>query len=711
MIQQLEGKNESKPNEIRDLCNEIESLLLFGPEEEVTGKVKEGPDRRAQILTSIADCHTKFQSLHHLQEELNEKLVKAKEEINHQHSTILQYHEEQVLPKYEQYLQTQYKLQLYSLMKVLKQLENETNIEKIPSIILTIPSKIPKVLHARSKMKDMISLIIDRKKLKIIETFKQFFENHFQKIQNQQEEDQKKEDPGVSSVSVSSSSSSSNDMGNWEDFLRQSRHWLLVYTLLSILPAILLQQSSNSILEAFKESLDIALTPLWGRFYYHLSLSIEIKSRKQILWTFYYTKSFIEMLFNLIIQITLNQQVLKVLYSNINYLQAAEDQIIEKSMKFLKAHIASILVIEVLPSVSSGKLGGGWDREFGIQIIEEVLELDQWLSSYIRSSPSNLVSSSSETGLQESRGYYQGMCEVIYDCKDVFHHWMLEERKLVFEKLQQYTTNDDTSFSLCLPSTNFLFDTDDVIPLVSSKNKLNNTLRASDNDESSSSASLRCYNSIYHSLSLFILLRQRYSFFPLNAQILLSEIILEPLLCYTLSLLLYRIRNHKLLYQISINTFMNKYPNNIDIHEYYLFQSTVNYLVTSLQQSSIECMELGRIMIGNSFRCKKKWTILQNWIPKILITREQQEAGFTIDHLLKMSFKLPEKYTVMTAQGQYQYRQVNQHPLMRVLQTKGNLSDYVPTVEGGDDNLEDSVTLIAELARTLVNVLSNHFNE
>jgi hypothetical protein len=585
----------------------------------------------------------------------------------------------------EKYMQTKYKLQLFILAKAMKELENCSNVLEFPNIILNIKSKVPKIINDRSKIKQLVQNTILTKKKTLLEKFYAYFEEQFHESNTLHD--------------IQEDLNETKSTSNWELFLQRSRNWLLSYTLVSLLSATLFTTSKNTILETFQDSLDTALTPLWGRFYYHLQISLESKSKQQIMWTFYYAKSFIEMLFNLIIAITQSKELIQ-LYE-LNYLLAAKNQILEKSIKFLKAHIASIFVLEFIPwNENLNPLNSQSNLldpklKYLLQIIEEIFELDSWLLTYytLEEDPEpNATRSSFFPSSSLSGGRRLGITEVIYDSKEIFHHWLLSERTLVIDKIKLFLTTEGKTFSLISPAHP---------PVALSESHVPRT--------NESSHQLKCYYGIYECLSYFLLLSERYSLFPPFAQNILSEVILEPLLCFMLGLLLYHLRSVKILFQISINTFINKYPFNEHLYELDHFMECVSYLRNCLTASETAAPAAGHgrrkfPMIGNSSRCKKKWTIVQNWIPKILITADQQASGFGLMDLMKISFKLPEKYQVttssnnnITSSNQFEYRS-----------TKA-LS--VSPVGSPEDDIAESAAMVIELAETLVQVLQNHLQK
>jgi hypothetical protein len=334
-----------------------------------------------------------------------------------------------------------------------------------------------------------------------------------------------------------------------------------------------------------------------------------------------------------------------------------------------------------------------------MQIIEEVLELNNWIFAFYYQN--NLGDLSSPRSRTEDDAILNcgKLTEVIYDSKEVFHSWTMTERSLILNKLSVNCLNENTAFTIFSSRVPVSYG-DDFTEYVEKKSSYSNT-----DSLLKGNYQLQCYQSIYDCISLFLLLQSRYSSFPVHCQSILSEIILEPLLCFILGLLLYRIRSNKLLFQISINTFINKYPQNDDMREFILFADSVHYLESCVigvkeKENVGDYLPLSVMtkMVGNSGRCRKKWTILQNWMPKILISEEENKSGFNLSNMMKITFKLPDKFI---HHNNYEYRKFY----------SSISSSHSKSSSERDDNLIESVNLILELAKTLVAVLTNHYIE
>lgn len=532
--------------------------------------------------------------------------------------------QEELLQRIHAYLQKQHQLQLLILARAMQKLDRCTNILEIPELILSVKHSMPKVIVDGTKIKSLIDRVVSDTRSHLLKKFHCFFE------------EQLNEESLANITDPSMSRSHSGKRSMWEVFLRRSRDWLLSYSLVSILPVTLSTQSNQIVLEKFQDSWDEALTPIWGRFYHHLRMTRDSKSKNQIIWTFNYSRSFIDMLINLCKQITQAEQMQQ-LCANVDYTTAGIQQIVDKSLKFLKAHIAQVFVEMEC------------NQSFLMELIEEIVEFDNWL--FFVSEARSVVAGSIRHGL----------APIVYESKEIFHNWINLEQSLIYEQIH---------FATAAPSAN-PFDL-----------HFCTSMGSSGTDRDNSVQTLTCYNSVYIVLSLFVNTRTRYSFFPVPAQWILSELILEPLLCSALGLLLYKIRCTSDLFNISVGTQLKDLQNS---QEWKHFKSAVSYFQSAI--SEVPSNQLGKRVVADSKRCKKRWTIVQNWIPKILITKQHEQHGFDIEQLMKTALKVSEKFRNNTLEYRNEWT----------------------TGQSTADSIEDCVIMTRGLAITLVDVLERQF--
>lgn len=185
-----------------------------------------------------------------------------------------------LLVKIQHYSSVQSQIQLLTLAKALNDLQKFTNVRDIPTLVHVLMSTLPKHLQSSCKIHKNIITTVTNMKTYLLKKFHEDFNAHLE------------------------SNEDSNDAKQmWSDFLIVARDWLVAYALVSLLP-ILISDSRSQILEKYTEALDEALTPLWGRFHFHLKSARDSKSFEQFVWTFSYAKNFVSLLINLSSQLT-----------------------------------------------------------------------------------------------------------------------------------------------------------------------------------------------------------------------------------------------------------------------------------------------------------------------------------------------------------------------------------------------------------------------
>eukprot|EP01039_Chlorochromonas_danica_P000288 gene287-310_t len=494
------------------------------------------------------------------QREVNEKvkiLYQLDERRQYLQSLLIETEKKGVTEKLRSYVTLKYKVQLMTLSKAIHELESYEKVEDIPTIVLHIHSSSPFILFRNMKIYTLLKDIGKEIKEGLLKKFLETFENHLS------------EDSTPWERSVKSQKSST-----WMTFLKQARSWLLAYTLVTLLVPSLME-SKQAVLEAFQSAVDEAFTPLWGRFFHHLKQGREAGSSQQFFWTFAFTRSFTHMLLGLCEHITSADQLKKL--CDLDYASAGREMIVEKAVRLLRAHVALILVDQRIS-----------DEGFACRLVEDVLELDEWMVSF---KPALTVS------------------QVFYDAKAFFHRFLWTERDFIFGKLRDQ----------CKETEAFL-----------------EAFRAEDNSWSSS---LSCYRAVYHCLYFIQMCRGRYCFLPPAAQYILSEVIIEPILCLSLGLFLYRIRSDPSLFAISMGR-----RKGLDMEhckeKMNQFSQAVTYFQTALGSED----RRWPMLAGSNSRCRRRWDIVQSWMPKILISDAQRSAGFSLEGLLKTALKTSDRF-------------------------------------------------------------------
>lgn len=193
--------------------------------------------------------------------------------------------DESLSMKIREYSSLQNQVQLLQLAKVLSELQLFTDVRQIPGMMQDLMSALPDHLQKDSAIHKKIIKIVTTMKDSLLKSFHADFNSHLQNNEG---------------------STDAKEM--WSNFLIVARDWLMAYALISLLPT-LISDSRSQILEKYTEALDEALTPLWGRFHFHLTSARESKSFEQFVWTFSYAKSFVSLLINLCTQLTSSGQL------------------------------------------------------------------------------------------------------------------------------------------------------------------------------------------------------------------------------------------------------------------------------------------------------------------------------------------------------------------------------------------------------------------
>ena len=186
---------------------------------------------------------------------------------------------------------------------------------------------------------------------------------------------------------------------------------------------------------------------------------------------------------------------------------AAKSYLVDKTCKFIRAHIAAILVKHA-PVVDTVLFS----------IVECSLELDAFMYYKIIKKGTNadplpivvVVADPSESLLAQSTS------SIFYDSKDTYMRWLAADMNYYKECIM--TELDSESDIYRVQSVDI-----------------------------GNSGSLDVYRGVLFCCNLFVVACKRYIFQPKLSQIVASKFILEPLLCYLGSILLYRIRSHPLL--------------------------------------------------------------------------------------------------------------------------------------------------------------------
>ena len=199
----------------------------------------------------------------------------------------------ELVQKVQHYSLLQSQVQILTFLLKLSELQNFSHVRCIPDLVQSLMNSLPNNLQSGCKVYQNVISSVSVLKHTLLQSFHADFDAHLE---------------------TNAESTDAKEM--WSTFLGIARDWLLAYALVSLLPALICD-SRNSIIEKYTDALDEVLTPLWGRFHFHLSSARESKSFEQFVWTFSYSKSFLTLLIDLCIQLTSSGQLQKLHSGNL----------------------------------------------------------------------------------------------------------------------------------------------------------------------------------------------------------------------------------------------------------------------------------------------------------------------------------------------------------------------------------------------------------
>ncbi len=469
--------------------------------------------------------------------------------------------------------------------------------------IKAIPARVLEVFRCVPRSPDIATLCTIPKKSKVLTNLNTHVKNLKSTVLSQFQ----RQFEDILSLSGKDGADASGGSGSaqiWQDFLHSSRDWLLAYGLLSILP-VAITEPPTAVHNAYIQAIDEALTPLWGRFRFHLkqasgaSMTSVSKvttannmpetgssnhgisgSKHQVLWTFQYCKIFAQLLIDLCDQMTttinnndngagiskeeksdgavyLNELLKELPRShsddpttsselNAEILRfSSQNFLLNKCIRFFQAHIADVLML----ATSNSGLHSIHQRSYVHQLVERSLALDDTLVHLL-----NRDTRCTRVRNQVKPFHLEHSCiDVFCAAKPVFISWVQADteyiRKTVSKilNLPNHNKNDRTnSISNTIGLFSNIF-----------KNAFNPSLKLyyGNNDIHKVHSGLQCYHGPYEIMRLFLVSSQRYSAIPKvvghTVQTLFATYILEPLLHLIVSMLLLRLRSSTALHDLS----------------------------------------------------------------------------------------------------------------------------------------------------------------
>lgn len=626
---------------------EIEEFLIIGSD-----------DISSSINSECSNIEKIYQHSQHLLQqyhEMKEKDQKLREVISVKSKEMESDYNLQCLffqdlkAKYSMWLQKQYEVKLYKTHIELSRLAsclNENNkISDIPELIINIFNNCPRELPFDCFIRKRLVSETQSLNQWIIQDFHLQFESQLQASSNAEQN----EAFGVEKL---------------ESFFQNSKSWLLACTLTGLLPLALSESANSQCMQKYEEILDSCLTPLWGRFHYYLKSSREMKSKKHIMWTFSFAKTFIELVMDICNELSCADQ-LNLIYVG-EYKSIGNRYVLEKAMKFMRLHLVSIFEL-FLEDISDTALVDETSQII-MSSVECSLEFDHQMNQlYSYNYQSNCNSTIS-------------LSSCIYDIKTIHSMWVESDIQFFHQQLRENIIDKSyESLFITKFGSDLLSETERIVGDIG--------------DLNISYSGYRCYQCLYHCLRLFHLACSRYhSYLAVASQDIFSLCILEPLLLLSVGLLVFRIRTNETLYQISQqrNSIENSEDNFSTLQEY---MSSIQYFQTSLQ--SLHDFPHYRQIQLRQGRFEDRFVSIQAWMPKKFNPRKT----YSIEELVQISFVVPgfeNKVTIDDKLG---------------IQGLGAFVSNRKSSQSTDSNLGDVVDLARGKCEAITSVLESLFQE
>eukprot|EP01041_Mallomonas_annulata_P001926 gene1926-3739_t len=436
-----------------------------------------------------------------------------------------------VVSLFRNYVTKQTEIQLIMVAKSLTKLQQFHSVLEIPELVLEVIRTIPTNISPNLKIFKILTETVTSLKATLLPDFHDKFEKH-----------------------MDSSQEYGDPQKAWSQFLSSARDWLLAYTMVCLLPHTL--SDKTLLMEKYQDTLDTVFTPLWGRFHFHLSSARSTKSSEQLLWTFHYARIFFHMLCNLCTEITSSNQLQRL--HSANYKDAGMQYIVDKMARFMRAHLAQIIV-DNSPLTSS----------LCLQLVECALELDDTLAEV--STPALFI------------------VAVISDAKSLISQWIAADKTFFSESAvaactlteSQSQQQSETETAYCCRFSS----------------------EATDNGP----VRVRCFNALYDCLSLTVLASRRYANLPPQIQNIFCETVIEPLICVCLGIILMRVRTCTVLCDMARGTLPfwqpSSRPNDMN-----MVVDSSRYLADVLGAAVISTLS------AKEGRFESRWKVLRVWI-------------------------------------------------------------------------------------------------
>lgn len=521
-----------------ELCSEAEKLLLLGESSTAVESENNGTSPIKLIREASAVMLHKFEGVSEDIGAYKDTLLRKKEQIKSikEHTLAAP-----VLEEYKRYVLAKRELDILECVRALLRLRAWKSTREIPALVLAI--SVPDGITREMKVSQLLVGVVGEVKLALLQRYHEGFGCSLSDDAVSGLAPGAEVETGGVAADGEEGQHLERHRQQWAEFIEETREWLVSYTLVALLPHT--REDLRVVLERFQDALDTTLTPLWGRFSFHLVHARESHSIAQLMWTFAYARDFASMLDTLCATLTQGKagtseaplvRLIRGVRSGAGggnqsgggapggYAQAAKQYIADKVCKFMRAHVASVLS-EWHP-LADGTL---------FQVVESSLELDHFLYADIllgtQSAPRLGVGQAHSKEQVPVLG--QSVAGLLYDVRELFLRWVSADldhfqRLLAAELGSERGAFEQRSFSLQVepdadvPRSRFVAPGARLV-----------------HHSSCVGVHLCCH--------LFVLACARYRHLPRQAQIVASKCVLEPLLCCANTVLLYRAHSHPLL--------------------------------------------------------------------------------------------------------------------------------------------------------------------
>lgn len=511
-------------------------LLAFGPAAAISDRLIDSPPIcRVQELSreSIA-LIDEWKRRGHYEAGLKLKLQHVLAECEQRTD---KFYSSNILSMYKKLCELEIKHQLVSLHQSLVALQRCDNLAHLPELAAAVVECAPDVLPPGSRLFQLLNETTLEFANKILQQFQADFEDHLRE-----------------------SDDLSHGQRMWCSFISDAKGPITSYVLMSILPVAL--SVVGSVGEAYENSLDAALAPMWSRLHFHLMTARDEETLRQLVWSFQYAMNFVDTLVLLAIDVMTDASVTKLLMRSGHV--ADVRFILKKVSRFMRAHVATF--IDNLSELPGDAIS---------QIVECALEFDSALKQKGLDSP--FVS------------------EVFCDYKPALEMWLLSDRKFMVDRLRNICplSRDDTvAYSFRFKR---LYTSHVTVPGPSNQH-------------------INCFTCVYEVCWLLLHICQtRYSFIPWQCVDRVVDQIVEPALCAGLGFLLYRIRSQPALIAIS----KRRLPEGV----HFQIDKAISEPVFAVLDSAKYFLEAIRVLLSNEYfsslkcnliRFEQKWKILRS---------------------------------------------------------------------------------------------------